>query len=371
MKRQIKVRYLSPDHLRYINPDLIDSVTLKNGSTIQLNQPQISTQYFYKKSQNPAPGAYYGQQYVFRGGKKKAGVDANKIELEVPEGGVEKEGLLTDILTGEGYNPEEEQNPNQGQGYYDDNQYTQNPGPNTGNDGYSEPNPYYQPIQATSTATATLDDTLQYPSNNPQESYGPNDNYPPQNYPEQPGDQIPVQAPVIPIQPTPQQPGYPTQGPVGQTTISINDPYGNQPYQPQPQGPVGQTTISINDPYSNQPYQPQPQGPVGQTTISISDPYGNQPYQPQPQYDPYPNQEPQPIIPPPVVPASEAAKSNAPVQQAGGTSAPKSFKDLFKEARKAAKEKIKKTKNKNTAFRARRKDIPDEEYCPYCNATDY
>ena len=353
MKRQIKVRYLSPDHLRYINPDLIDSVTLKNGSTIQLNQPQISTQYFYKKSQNPAPGAYYGQQYVFRGGKKKAGVDANKIELEVPEGGVEKEGLLTDILTGGGYNPENEQIPNQGQGYYDDGQYNQNPGPNTGNDGYADPNSYYPPINATSTTTATLDDTLQYPTNNPQESYGPNENYPPQDYPQQPGEQIPVQAPIIPIQPTPQQPGYPTQGPVEttQTTIGLNDPYANQPYQPpyQPQGPVETT----------------------QTNIGLNYPYANQPYQPQPQYDPYPNQEPQAIIPPAVVPASEAAKTNAPVQQAGSTSAPKSFKDLFKEARKAAKEKIKQTKNKNTAFRARRKDIPDEEYCPYCNATDY
>ena len=346
MKRQIKVRYLSPDHLRYINPDLIDSVTLKNGSMVRLNSPKKSSQYFYRKVQNPGASAYYGKanymgqagnlygsSYVFRGGKKKVNEEgANKFDIEVPEGGVQKEGLLTDILTGGGYNPEDDQNVNQG--YYDDGQQETTPqqyapitGQNTINDGYSQPNSYYPNGQNT---TTNLDDAISYPSSNPQgvqEGYEdpnlPNEGYHPQDYPQQPEEQIPIQTPYIPVQPIPQQPEYPVQEPI--VPVQPTQPY----QQPQPQ---------------YEPYQ--------------------QPMQPQPQYEPYPNQQPmQPNIPPQVIPASNAAKTNAPVQQTkNNTSAPKSIKDYFKEARKNIK-----NKKKNNVFRARRKEVQEEEFCPYCN----
>jgi len=321
MKRQIKVRYLSPDHLKYINPNLIDSVTLKNGSMVKLNSPQKNSQYFYRKGQNQGFNTYCGQAknmgqvrnfypstYVFRGGKKKA------AEIEVPEDGVQKEGLLTDILTGGGYNPEG-QGQSEGRIYIDDGQqestpqeYGPNPSQNPYNEGYSDPNSYNPMGQTFTTGTITIDEN--YPSSNPQEenreSNLPNGNYPPQGYPQQPEEQIPIQTPYIPIQPTPEESEYP-----------------NQPY----------------------PYQPQ-----------------------QPQYDPYPNQQPmQPIFPPQVVPASNAARTNAPVQQGNNnTDAPKSFKDLFKEARKQAKNKLKNNNN----FRARRKEVQEDEFCPYCNSSN-
>ena len=251
---------------------------------------------------------FYPSTYVFRGGKKKA------AEIEVPEDGVQKEGLLTDILTGGGYNPEG-QGQSEGRIYIDDGQqestpqeYGPNPSQNPYNEGYSDPNSYNPMGQTFTTGTITIDEN--YPSSNPQEENGesnlPNGNYPPQGYPQQPEEQIPIQTPYIPIQPTPEESEYP-----------------NQPY----------------------PYQPQ-----------------------QPQYDPYPNQQPmQPIIPPQVVPASNAARTNAPVQQGNNnTDAPKSFKDLFKEARKQAKNKLKNNNN----FRARRKEVQEDEFCPYCNSSN-
>jgi hypothetical protein len=352
MKRQIKVRYLSPDHLKYINPSLIDSFILKNGSMVKLNSPQKNSQYFYRKGQNQGFNTYcgqskyrgqarniYGSTYVFRGGKKKVNeLGANKIEIEVPEGGVEKEGLLTDVLTGGGYNPEDD--PYANQGYYGDEQkegilqISPNPEENPSNDGYSQPNSYYPNGPNT---TTNLDDAIRYPSSNPQgaqEDYEepnlPNTGYPPQDYPQQPEEQIPIPTPYVPLQPTPQQPEYPIQEPV--VPIQPTQPY-QQPSQPQ------------YDPYSYQPQQ-----------------------QPQPQYDPYPNQQPmQPIAPPLVIPASNAAKTNAPVQQGNNnTAAPKSFKELFKEAKKQARDKIK----KNNVFRARRKEVQEDEFCPYCNSSE-
>jgi hypothetical protein len=406
MKRQIKVRYLSPDHLRYINPDLIDSVTLKNGSMVRLNSPKKSSQYYYRKVQNPGASTYYGNpkymgqtsnlygsSYVFRGGKKKVNEEgSNKFEIEVPEGGVQKEGLLTDILSGEGgYNPEDDQIANQG--YYGDDQQETTPQEyppitvqNPINDGYSEPNSYYPNGPNT---TTNLDDAIRYPSSNPQgaqEEYQdpnlPNESYPPQDYPQQPEEQIPIQTPYIPVQPTPQQPEeqipiqtpyIPVQPTPQQPEIPIQEPIvpiqPTQPYQ-QPTQPYQQPTQPYQQPTQpyqqpTQPYQ-QPTQPYQQPSQPQYNPYPyQQPMQPQPQYDPYPNQQPmQPIVPPQVIPASNNAKNNAPVKQTNNnTSAPKSFKELFKEAKKQAKNKIK----KNTVFRARRKEVPEEEFCPYCN----
>jgi hypothetical protein len=290
---------------------------------------------------------FSSSSYVFRGGKKK-GNEAEASGIEVSPEGIKTENLkgaegalLTDILSG-GYNFGDDQNENQGQipqeqGYYEvdqqgtaPQQYVPVPEQNQSPDGgytneYVDPNQYYPGEQ---NPTTNLDEAIRYgPSENPQEQPQgvqeeyvnpdiPKDNYPQQDYPQQPEEQIPVQAPYIPVNPVAEQPVQPVQ------------PY-QQPSQPQPY-----------------PYQ-QPSQP----------PQQSQPYQ----------QPMQPIIPPQVIPASNAAKTNAPVQQGNNnnTAAPKTFKELFKEAKKQAKNKLK----KNNVFRARRKEVPEEEFCPYCNTS--
>ena len=335
-----------------INPNLIDSVTLRNGSMVKLNSPKKSSQYFYRKYQ-PGANTYYGQQnymsqpYVFRGGKNKAN-QAETNQIEVVPGGVKTEALLSDVLTGGIYNPEGDQmgSQDQGQGYYDDRQqYNPIPGQNPSNDGYAQPNSYYPNEPNTAT---NLNDAISYPSNNPQgqpqevrEEYEepslPNEGYP-QDYPPQSDEQIPVASPYIPVQQVPEQAQYP------------EEPSGQQ-YQPYP----------YQQPTQEQ-YEPNP--------------YQQLPMQQQPQYQPYPNQQPmQPIVPPKVIPASNAAKNNAPIQQPktttqtkNKTTGPKSFKELFKEVKKEARDKINQLKN-NNVFRARRRDN-DEEFCPYCNTSN-
>jgi hypothetical protein len=362
MKQQLKVKYFSPEQAKYINPNLIDFVTLNNGSTVKIGDVQNCSQ---NVCQNPGvckkcgKAKYMGQannfsgsSYVFRGGKKK-GNEAEASGIEVSPEGIKTENLkgaegalLTDILSG-GYNFGDDQNENQGQipqeqGYYEvdqqgtaPQQYVPVPEQNQSPDGgytneYVDPNQYYPGEQ---NQTTNLDEAIRYgPSDNPQEQPKgvqeeyvnpeiPNENYPSQDYPLQPEEQIPVQAPYIPVKPVSEQPVNPVQEPV--IPVQPTQPY-QQPSQPQAY------------PYQ-QPTQPQ-----------------NQPYQ-QPMQ--------QPFIPPQVIPASNAAKTNAPVQQTNNnTSAPKTFKDYFKEAKKKAKE-----KKKNTVFRARRKDVQEEEFCPYCN----
>ena len=376
MKQQLKVKYFSPEQAKYINPDLIDFVTLNNGSMVKIGNVQKCSQ---KVCQNPGvckkcgKAKYMGQannfsgsSYVFRGGKKKGNeVEASGIEVS-PEGiktenlkGAEG-ALLTDILSGGGYNFGDDQNENQGQipqeqGYYEGDQqgtspqqYVPVPEQNQSPDGgytneYVDPNQYYPGEQ---NQTTNIDEAIRYgPSDNPQEQPKgvqeeyvnpeiPNENYPPQDYPLQPEEQIPVQAPYIPVKPVSEQPVNPVQEPV--IPVQPTQPY-QQPSQPQAY------------PYQ-QPTQPQ-----------------NQPYQ-QPMQ--------QPFIPPQVIPASNAAKTNAPVKQTNNnTAAPKSFKELFKEARKNIKD-----KKKNNVFRARRKEIqsnicpkchlPKEILCPDCQRKD-
>ena len=368
MKQQLKVKYFSPDQAKYINPDLIDYVTLNNGSTVKIGNVQNCSQ---KICQNPCfcnrcgkvkymgqANNFSGSPYVFRGGKKKAAeAKVSGAGIEVNPEGVKTENLLTDILTGQESNFGDDQNVNQGQipqgqgqeqGYYDGNQQGtvpqqyapvpeqyQNPEGGYTNE-YADPNQYYPGEQ---NPTTSLDEAIRYgPSENPQEQPQgvqeeyvnpdiPKDNYPQQDYPQQPEEQIPVQAPYIPVNPVAEQPVQPVQ------------PY-QQPSQPQPY-----------------PYQ-QPSQP----------PQQSQPYQ----------QPMQPIIPPQVIPASNAAKTNAPVQQGNNnnTAGPKSFKELFKEAKKQAKDKLK----KNNVFRARRKEVqsnicpkchlPKEILCPDCQRKD-
>jgi hypothetical protein len=375
MKQQIKIKYFSPEQAKYINPDLIDYVTLNNGSTIKLDNAQNCSQSI---CQNPGvckrcgkvkymgqTNNFSGSPYVFRGGKKGATqAEVSGAGIEVSPEGVKTENLqgaegalLTDILTGGGYNFGDDQNGNQGQvpqeqgqeqGYYEGDQqgtvpqqYIPVPEQYQDPDGgytneYADPNQYYPGEQ---NPTTNLDEAIHYgPSENPQEQPEgvqeeyvnpdiPKDNYPQQDYPQQPEEQIPVQAPYIPVNPVAEQPVQPVQ------------PY-QQPSQPQPY-----------------PYQ-QPSQP----------PQQSQPYQ----------QPMQPIIPPQVIPASNAAKTNAPVQQGNNnnTAAPKSFKELFKEAKKQAKDKLK----KNNVFRARRKEVqsnicpkchlPKEILCPDCQRKD-
>ena len=397
MKQQLKVKYFSPEQAKYINPDLIDFVTLNNGSMVKLDNVQKCSQ---KVCQNPGvckkcgKVKYMGQtnnfsssSYVFRGGKKK-GNEAEASGIEVSPEGIKTENLkgaegalLTDILTG-GYNFGDDQNENQEQipqeqGYYEGDQqgtapqqYVPVPEQNQSPDGgytneYVDPNQYYPGEQ---NQTTNIDEAIRYgPSDNPQEQPKgvqeeyvnpeiPNENYPPQDYPLQPEEQIPVQAPYIPVKPVSEQPVNPVQEPV--IPVQPIQPY-QQPSQPQPY-PNQQPTQP--QPYPNQqPTQPQP--------------YPNQ--QPtQPQNQPYQQPMEQPFIPPQVIPASNAAKTNAPVQQTNNnTSAPKTFKDYFKEAKKKAKE-----KKKNTVFRARRKEVqsnicpkchlPKEILCPDCQRKD-
>jgi hypothetical protein len=81
MKQQIKIKYFSPEQAKYINPDLIDYVTLNNGSTVKIGNVQNCSQ---KICQNPCfcnrcgkvkymgqANNFSGSPYVFRGGKKK------------------------------------------------------------------------------------------------------------------------------------------------------------------------------------------------------------------------------------------------------------------------------------------------------------
>ena len=372
MKQQLKVKYFSPEQAKYINPDLIDYVTLNDGSKIKMGNIQNCPQ---KICQNPCfckrcgkvkyMGQVSGSPYVFRGGKKKAGeTTVSGAGIEVNPEGVEKDNLLTDILTGGDYNLGDDQNGNQGQipqgqgqeqGYYDGDQqgtvatqYTPVPeqyeNPTGGyTDEYADPNQYYPGEQ---NPTTSLDDAIRYGPNNPQgqpqgvqEEYVnpdiPNENYPQQDYPQQPEEQIPVQTPYIPVNPVAEQP-QPAQ-PYQQPSQPQSYPY-QQPSQP---------------PQQNQPYQQ----PMGQS-----------------------------FVPPQVIPASDAAKTNAPVNQTNNTnnntaSAPKSFKELFKEAKKQAKNMKKNVKNaSNNVFRARRKEVqsnicpkchlPKEILCPDCQRKD-
>jgi len=372
MKQQLKVKYFSPEQAKYINPDLIDYVTLNDGSKIKMGNIQNCPQ---KACQNQCfcnrcgkvkyMGQVSGSPYVFRGGKKKAGeTTVSGVGIEINPEGVEKDNLLTDILTGGDYNAGDDQNGNQGQipqgqgqeqGYYDGDQQGTVPiqynpvpeqyeNPTIGyTDEYADPNQYYPGEQ---NPTTSLDDAIRYGPNNPQgqpqgvqEEYVnpdiPNENYPQQDYPQQPEEQIPVQTPYIPVNPVAEQ------------------PQPSQPYQ--------------------QPSQPQ------------SYPY-QQPSQPPQQNQPYQQPMGQSFIPPQVVPASDTAKTNAPVKQANNTNnstsaAPKSFKELFKEAKKQAKNMIKNVKNaSNNIFRARRKEVqsnicpkchlPKEILCPDCQRKD-
>ena len=390
MKQQLKVKYFSPEQAKYINPDLIDYVTLNDGSKIKMGNIQNCPQ---KACQNQCfcnrcgkvkyMGQVSGSPYVFRGGKKKAGeTTVSGVGIEINPEGVEKDNLLTDILTGGDYNAGDDQNGNQGQipqgqgqeqGYYDGDQQGTEPiqynpvpeqyeNPTIGyTDEYADPNQYYPGEQ---NPTTSLDDAIRYGPNNPQgqpqgvqEEYVnpdiPNENYPQQDYPQQPEEQIPVQTPYIPVNPVAEQ------------------PQPSQPYQ-QPSQPYQQPSQPQSYPYQ-QPSQPQ------------SYPY-QQPSQPPQQNQPYQQPMGQSFIPPQVVPASDTAKTNAPVKQANNTNnstsaAPKSFKELFKEAKKQAKNMIKNVKNaSNNIFRARRKEVqsnicpkchlPKEILCPDCQRKD-
>ena len=426
MKQQIKVKYFSPDQAKYINPDLIDYVTLNNGSTIKVSGGHNLSQSF---CQNPnfcnrcgkakymgQPNNYYsaGSSFVFRGGKKNANqTELSGAGIEVAPEGVKKENLkgaegslLTDILSGGGFmggdqNGSQGQIPQeqgQDQGYYDGTQQgtvpqqyvpvpeqNQNPVGGYTNE-YADPNQYYPGGQ---NPVTNINDAICYPSGNPnpqgqpqgvQEEFvnpeKPNQNYPQpqpqtqQDYPQQPEEQIPVETPYIPVNPVSEQPVIPVQEPVIPT----------QPY-PQP---------SQSYPYQQPSQQyPQPSQQYPQPSPQYQQPSQSYPYQqPSQQYQPM---EQQPFIPPQVIPASNAAKTNAPVQQTNtntntsapaqnknNTSGPKSFKQLFKEARKEAEKKIKQIKN--NVFRARKKDVqsnicpkchlPKEILCPDCQRED-
>ena len=424
MKQQIKVKYFSPDQAKYINPDLIDYVTLNNGSTIKVSGGHNLSQSF---CQNPnfcnrcgkakymgQPNNYYsaGSSFVFRGGKKNANqTELSGAGIEIAPDGVKKENLkgaegslLTDILSGGGFMGGD-QNGSQGQipqeqgtdqGYYDGTQQgtvpqqyvpvpeqNQNPVGGYTNE-YADPNQYYPGGQ---NPVTNINDAISYPSGNPQgqpqgvqEEYVnpgmPNENYPQpqpqpqQDYPQQPEEQIPVETPYIPVKPVSEQPVIPVQEPVIPT----------QPY-PQP---------SQSYPYQQPSQQyPQPSQQYPQLSPQYQQPSQSYPYQqPSQQYQPM---EQQPFIPPQVIPASNAAKTNAPVQQTNtntntsapaqnknNTSGPKSFKQLFKEARKEAEKKIKQIKN--NVFRARKKEVqsnicpkchlPKEILCPDCQRED-
>ena len=345
--QQLKVKYFSPEQAKYINPDLIDFVTLNNGSMVKLGDSQNYSQFCERKAcQNPGvcnrcgKAKYMGQSnnfsgssYVFRGGKKKVNeAGADGVGLEVSSEGIQTQNLqgqegalLSDILTGGNYYGDD-QNENQGeipqdqgQGYYEgepqgtsQQQYVpvpeQNQNPVGGyTEGYPDQNQYYP-------------DTQEQPKGVKEEFVNPeipNENYPPQEYPQNPKEEIPIQTPYIPIKPVSEQPVNPTKEPV-----IIPQPYP-QPSQPE-----------------QQPME-------------------------------------QPFVPPKVIPASQAAKNNDPVKQPNtSTAAPKSFKQLFKEIKKEARQNL---QNKNV-FRARRKEVqsnicpkchlPKEILCPDCKRED-
>ena len=409
-----KIKYMSPEQIKYINTNLIDYVTMKTGSIVKVGEFQESPSFIGQANNyNITSGN------IFRGGKKTSSQEENinEVELEAAPEGEKKQilrgpdgKLLTDILTGgDMYNNDEfqtnqnQQEEYQGQipqeqirdQYYDgqqqsgQEQYVSEENEDI-NDGYQQeiynPNQYYPTEQATDNE---IDNNIQYiPTTEDNQNLGvqeeyvqpnlPNDTYPqeqPETEPQQQEENIPpqpmieqpvlptipIETPVIPIQrpeesQQPFQPQKPDQLP--------NQSSMNLPYQTPIQGPMQTYQPTMQNPI--QTYQPPMQNPMQTYQPSMNVPMqpSFQPIIPKPMLVPFPQYIPpgqnkgfSQTIPnrnmPMVIPASISSKQNIPVQPFIKVIPPTKIKQPII-GKKGGK-----------VFRARRKEV-NSNLCPYC-----